>query len=77
MLCRATELGKWEDTGKAHANYLRMDSIKNGNDEVADVLAAKLSFPKVHWRYYVEPTATIPSGLDLINPDNSTVTWPM
>jgi predicted acylesterase/phospholipase RssA len=78
LMCSARgEMEKWENTGSTRGNYLRFGEIQKYNDGKNDVLAAKQSFPKVQFRYYVEPTATIPGGLDLINPDNSTVTWPM
>ena len=34
------------------------------------------AFPKVNYRYYVEPSGTLASGLDMIKVDNATVTWP-
>jgi len=70
-------LEKWENTQSTLNNYLRFGEVQKFNDGSNDVIAAKQSHPKINFRYYIEPTATIPGGLDLINPDNSTVTWPM
>lgn len=78
IMCSARgELDKQKKLGTTRANYLRFEEIQKYNDGKNDVFEAKQSFPKVNFRYYVEPTAEIPGGLDLINPDNSTVTWPM
>lgn len=34
------------------------------------------AFPNVNYRYYVEPSGPLPGGINLIRPDNQTVTWP-
>lgn len=66
-----------ENKDNAMNNYLRMDDIRKYNNGRSDILEFKQAFPKVNFRYYVEPTGPLAGGLDILHVDNSTVTWPM
>jgi len=67
----------WENKGKTDSNWLRYEDIKEHYNSISDVYEFQQAFPKVNFRYYVEPTESIPGGLDIINVDNSTITWPL
>ena len=34
-------------------------------------------YPKVNYRYYIQPSQGMPGGLQMLNFDNTTSTWPM
>ena len=36
-----------------------------------------LAFPEVNFRYYVSPSGKTPGGLNMLNADNKTITWPL
>lgn len=59
------------------SNYLRFENLKSYRDGIADISGFLMAFPKITLRYYVEPTETLPGGLNLLNADNSTSTYPM
>lgn len=67
----------WKNRDLAVNNYLRFGEIKEYNDGLADILEFKLAFPKVNYRYYVEPSTALPGGLALLDADNKTSTFPM
>lgn len=78
ILCSSHELPSWnENTSSALNNWLRYDGIKKYHNGVADVVEFREAFPKVNYRYYIEPTGPVAGGLDILKVDNSTVTWPM
>ena len=70
------KIGPWKNEGKAVGNYLRFKEIKDYYDGSADIWRFMQAYPKVNFRYYVEPSGSLPSGLDIIKVDNKTVTWP-
>jgi hypothetical protein len=70
-------LAKWEKKNNALSNYLRYENIKSYRNGIADISEFLLAYPKINLRYYVEPTETLPGGLNLLNADNSTNTYPM
>ena len=72
-----TSLGPWKNRDNALSNYFRFNDLKGKYDSDADILRFQEAFPNVNFRYYVEPTEDIPGGLDIINVDNSTITWPL
>jgi predicted acylesterase/phospholipase RssA len=67
----------WDNKGETASNWLRYEDIKEHYNSIADVYEFQQAFPKVNFRYYVEPTESIPGGLDIINVDNTTITWPL
>ena len=76
IVCSSTKSLDNYVESKTVGNYLRANNIKSVRDSVADIYDVMHAFPKVQYRYYVEPSGKLPGGLSLINPDNSTVTWP-
>jgi hypothetical protein len=44
---------------------------------VEDVYGFAEFFPNVTIRNYITPSGEMANGLDLLNADNATVTWPM
>lgn len=44
---------------------------------MGDINEFMMAFPEVNFRYFVEPSAPLKGGLDLINANNATVTFPM
>ena len=61
--------------GKTLGNYLRANEIKGMKDSYEDIYDVMHAFPKVNYRYYVEPSAALPGGLALLGFNNKT-TWP-
>lgn len=77
IVCGATKkLAPWNQKNKAVSNYLRFKDIKDYYDSKAEIWKFMQAYPKVNFRYYVEPSGSLPSGLDIIKVDNKTVTWP-
>ena len=56
---------------------MRFKEIKEYHDAIADIFLFKQAFPKVNFRYYVQPTGPLATGLKMIDVTNSTNTWPM
>jgi hypothetical protein len=77
IICDSTELDSWTDQSNALANYMRFKELKDYHDKVADVYDFKMAYPKVNYRYYVEPSTPLPGGLALLNFNNATSTFPM
>lgn len=77
LVCRSYNLPPRGDTGKTLENYLRYEEIKSYHQDVNDVVEIMQAYPKVNFRYYVSPSETLAGGLDIINVNNATVTWPM
>jgi len=77
VICGSSSLPKWEKKNNALSNFLRLQDIKSYRDGIADISEFLLAYPKINLRYYVEPTETLPGGLNLLNADNSTNTYPM
>ena len=79
LMCSAGKEAQegWEYKNKAVSNFLRYQDIKSAYESNDDVREFMKAFPKVNFRYYVEPTEPIPGGLDIINVDNTTITWPL
>ena len=77
IVCSAgKKLAPWSMKEDTMSNWMRYDQIKQyhqGNQDIYDVMHA---YPKVNYRYYVEPSGQLASGLDIIKVDNATVTWP-
>jgi len=76
VVCSSYDLPEWKDTGNAMSNYLRFNDAKSYSDEMADIVEFKEAFPKVQFRYFVEPTAPLVGALKMIDASNST-TYPM
>ena len=78
VMADSKEQGPWnEKTSNAISNLMRYNSIKNYHDGRSDILEFKEAFPKVNFRYFVEPTGPLANGFDILHVDNKTVTWPM
>lgn len=75
-----TALGTFEswdvEDKKTINNMLRAKDIKETRSSITDIYDAMHAFPKVNYRYYVEPSEKLPDGINLINPEND-ITWPM
>ena len=52
-------------------------NIKEYNSAIGDIYRFKKAFPEVQFRYYVEPSVALPSGVGMLNFDNSTSTYAM
>ena len=69
-------LGNWTHTHNALSNHLRHQSIKKfstHHDQLREFLSA---FPDIDFRYLVYPSTPLDFGLNVINFDNATNTWP-
>jgi hypothetical protein len=77
VLCQGAELPAWDSKGKAEESYLRYKDIREYYDSMSDVLEFKMAFPNVNFRHLVFPHEKLPGGLNLLNFDNKTNTWPM
>jgi len=71
------ELGSWDDRDDALSNFLRFKEIRDYYDGIADVYKFKQGFPNVNFRYFVQPSEAIASGLGILNFNNETMTYPM
>jgi len=78
VLAGSNELESWESEDKQTLNnYLRYRDVSTYHTGISDVHNFMLAFGDVDFRYYVEPTGAVASGLNMLNTSNSTVTWPM
>lgn len=71
------KLKTWNDRDSAVSNFLRFRDIQLYYNSIRDVQEFKQAFPLVNFRYYVAPTQDIPGGIDIINVNNATITWPL
>lgn len=55
VICDSADIDTWEDEGNAINNYLRYRSLKEYHSKVADIYDFKMAYPKVNFRYYIEP----------------------
>ena len=77
VVCDSHQISQWDDKGSAINNFLRFEEIKKYNDAVANIARFMLAFPDVNFRYFVSPSGPVADGLNMLNADNSTITWPM
>ena len=77
IVCDNNSLDKWEDQKNSLGNYLRYNELKGYHDNVADILEFMKAYPDINYRYFVQPSKALPGGLNLLNGDNSTSTFPM
>lgn len=77
IVCDDDELDAWESENNAMSNYLRFNGIKSYHDSIADIDEFSQAFPEVQFRYYITATEPLPSGLGILNFDNTTATFPM
>lgn len=56
---------------------LRYDSIKEYYSGFSDVNVFYHAYPNVNFRHLFAPTGKMAGGLDMLNFDNATNTWPM
>ena len=75
--CDSYEMAPWDKRNDAISNHLRYQDIKTYNDNTNDIYEFLQAFPDVNFRYYIGPSEPLPSGLNLLNFDNETNTWPM
>lgn len=77
IICGGGTIDDWEDQGNAVSNYLRYRDINSYHNKIEDVYNFKQAFPKVNFRYYLQPSTPLPGGLAILNFDNSTFTYPV
>ena len=77
LVCDDNQLQDWTSENNAVSNYLRFKSIKDYHNAIDDIEEFSKAFPKVNFRYYLTPTEPLPSGLGILNFDNTTSTFPM
>jgi len=77
VICDSAELESWENQNDAVNNFLRFSDLKNYHSKIADVYNFKQAFPKVNFRYYIEPSTPLPGGLAILDFNNQTNTFPM
>jgi hypothetical protein len=75
--CFSNELDNWTDQGNAIGNFLRYKEIKDYYTQIGDIYKFKLAFPDINFRYYIEPSTTLPGGLAILNFNNETNTFPI
>jgi hypothetical protein len=71
-----SDVPKWEDRGSSINNYLRYDEIKKAEADMLDIYDVMHGFQDVNYRYYINPTGKLASGINIIRTDNETITWP-
>jgi len=71
------DIGSWEDQDNAMSNFLRFKEIRDYYDGLSDIYKFKQAYPKVNFRYFVEPSSPIAGGLNILNFNNATMTYPM
>ena len=76
IVTSGANLGSWDDKS-TRGNQLRFQEIKDYHDAISETYTFKQAFPKVNFRYYVEPTGPLCKALEMIDVTNKTVTWPM
>lgn len=77
MVCDDNDLDAWTSQNNAVSNYLRFNGLKSYHTSIADIDEFSQAFPDVNFRYYITPTEPLPSGLGILNFDNTTSTFPM
>lgn len=77
IICGDYQFSTWSDQNNAYNDYLRYNDIKSSYQDMGDVFDLMQAFPKVNYRYYIQPSEPLPTGLGIINFDNNTSTWPM
>lgn len=77
IICGDYQFSTWSDQNNAYNDYLRYEDIKSSYQDMGDVFDLMQAFPKVNYRYYIQPSEPLPTGLGIINFDNNTSTWPM
>jgi len=77
LVCDDNELDDWTSENNAMSNYLRFNGLKSYHTSIADIEEFSQAFPDVNFRYYITPTEPLPTGLGILNFDNTTATFPM
>ena len=73
--CNGPKLEALKNTRNARDNYMRYKLIKDYNNAMMDFLGFMRAYPKVDFRYFVQPSQM--SSADPLDADNSTVTYPL
>jgi hypothetical protein len=66
----------FSSTGNTIDNFIRFKNIKDYYSGMDDILSFMRAFPEVNFRYYIQPSAPLPS-LKMLDADNATSTFPM
>lgn len=77
IICDDYQFGTWSDQNNAYNDFLRFKDIKDAYTDMGDVFEIMQAYPKVNYRYYIQPSEPLPGGLSLLRFDNNTSTWPM
>jgi hypothetical protein len=77
VVCDTAKIDSWGQQGNSINNFLRYRSIREYHSKVADIYDFKLAYPKVNFRYYLEPSTPLPGGLAILDFNNQTSTFPM
>ena len=75
IVCDSHDITKLTEAKKALGNLMRFRGIKSYYDGSADILRFKQAFPKVNFRYYIEPSEALEGGLQLLDFNNATHTY--
>lgn len=73
----ANELSPWYANSLSITNWMRFSELQSYNDELADIQEFVMAYPDINFRYLLYPSSPLPGGLEMLNFDNSTSTWPM
>lgn len=77
VLCGSSQLEKLDSTKSSVGNMLRYDDISSYYTDMADVNVFYHAYPNVNFRHLFAPSGPVADGLDMLNFDNKTNTWPM
>lgn len=76
-VCGSHYLEEMTDDKKAVGNLNRKNQIKDYYQSMGDIQEFMNAHPTVNYRHYVQPSGKVAGGMDMLNFDNSTNTWPM
>lgn len=77
VVCFAHDIdAKFELSGNTIDNFMRYKDIKDYYSGMDDVLETIQAFPEVNFRYYVQPSSSLPI-FKILNVHNETSTYPM
>jgi len=72
LMCDSPHLDAWTDDHNTLGNYLRNKNIRDYHSSISDVLNFKQGFPSVKFRYFIEPSESLPGGAKMLDFANST-----
>ena len=77
IICDDYQFAPYSSKTDTLGMFNRYKDIKDSYSNIGDVYDLMKAFPKVNYRYYIQPSQPLPGGLNLLNFDNTTNTWPM